>query len=49
MQEEIQKKLAEEITKKYEFAFARKLSSAVKDKAKLPDMTASEIERYDEW
>lgn len=37
------------MTSKYEYAFAKKLSKAVKDKAKLDDMDDDDLKQYEDW
>jgi hypothetical protein len=49
MQASIREAMSKKIQNNYEYAFAKKISAAVKDKAKLEDMTEEELKAYEEW
>lgn len=37
------------MTSKYEYAFAKKFSQKVKEKAKLDDMDDDDMKQYEDW
>lgn len=49
MQDKIKAGMAKKVKQDYQYAFANKLSSAVKRKAKLDDMTEEELTAYENW
>ena len=49
MQASIREAMSKKIQNNYEYAFAKKISAAVKEKAKLEDMTEEELKAYEEW